>query len=1050
MNLKVLFKRAAMACFMCMLSLVAFAQRTISGLVKETTGEPMIGVNILVKGTTNGTITDFNGNFTLNNVPSSGFLVISYIGYLTQEIKMAGQKEFSVVMKEDNKTLDEVVVVGYGVVKKSDLTGSVGSVKADELVAKGSTSAIAALQGQIAGVNIQQASSRVGDSYNIQIRGKSSLQGGSPLYVIDGVVCDNMDFLNPMDIEKIDVLKDASSTAIYGSRATNGVLMITTKKGSDMNGSAKATVSYDGYWGYKTTANMPEFMDGDEFMKYRFSRYVSSKMNNTTGETAWTMTSAQLSNVWGANSAIIKQFYLDKNYTDWPDLVTCNGQQQNHFVNVTGNAHNISYRFGLGYQDEEGILYDSYSRWNLKGAVEHKISDQITAGFSTNMSTSLIDNGSQNSVSNGFAMTPVMKDRYWEGDKVGELILQPGKDACMYPNGGGPTSTYNPIVDRENSKDRTRKYDIMANLYLQYSPIKSVILKTTFSPSYIKSQEGVFYGAKTETRRNQGVNYAEDNMNEYFSYTWDTQANYLQTWGDHSLNALALFSIYQMKNEGNGITVVDMPFDVDWYNVASGTVQNQSSYYTKYSMLSYVARVNYGYKNRYLLTVSSRWDGSSKFKKGHRWGMFPSAAVAWRINEEDFMKSASDWLSNLKFRLSYGITGNNSAVGAYDTQSTANVKYYYNFGTNAANGYGYTLSNSDLTWEKTSELNVGLDYGFFNNRISGSIDWYNRISRDLLMEMETPLELGSYTGSIWDNVGKVKNTGIELQLSTINVRNKNWNWTTSFTFAHNHNEILELNGGKTDLVGNWWFIGQPIDVVYGYKHIGVCTAEEAAAYASDASKKTKFYEGEMKIADTNNDGTITADDKIIQGHCAPTWTGSFTSSLTYKNLDFSVTAYTSQGAMVASPFIVSYTSFGSRGTQHLKMDYYIPDGAPILGADGEIDYQKGTHYGKYPFPTGGSDNSGCGAYYVNDVKNTMSFVDNSYVKIKNITFGYSFPKKLINKFGASYLRLYVNVLNPFTFTSYKGFDPEWADANISGGQGGPSSRTYQIGVNLKF
>lgn len=1027
-----------------------FAQNlAVQGTVKDANNEPVIGATIIVSGNAGlGTISDGEGHYVLTDIPSISTLQVSYVGMITQSIPVNGRSRIDIVLEEDTQSLDEIVVVGYGVVRKSDLTGAVGSVKSEEITARGSTSVMEALQGSVAGVNITQSSSRAGDGLTIQIRGKSSLQGGTPLYVIDGVVFDNMDFLNPMDIEKVDVLKDASSTAIYGSRATNGVLMITTKKGEVQEG--KATVSYDGYYGSKSITNMPDFMDGDEFMAYRFSRYLSSKQNVSTGATTWTMTDANLANVWGANSAVIKQMYIDKDYTNWPDLITRDGHQQNHFVNVSGNARNITYRFGIGYQDEKGVLYNNYNRWNLKGAIEHKINERILAGFSTNMATSLLGNGSRNSVNNGFAMTPLMKAYYWEGEKAGQPILQPGKDPVLYPDGGGPTSTFNPIVDRENSKIDTRSNDVMGNIYFQYSPMEEVILKTTFAPAYKKMNRGVFYGANSEERRNQATNYAENNSDEFFSYTWDTQANYMKSWGAHSLNALGLFSVYDMKMEGNNIIVTNMPFNVDWYNLGSGSVQSQGSYFTHYSMLSYVARLNYSYAGKYLATLSSRWDGSSKFQKGSRWGMFPSAALAWRISEENFMESASSWLSNMKLRLSYGLTGNNASVGAYETQSLAGIKYYYNFGSTVANGYGSALSNADLTWEKTYEFNVGLDFGFSNNRINGNIDWYNRISKDLLMEMETPLELGSSTGSIWDNVGKVKNSGVELQLSTVNINTRDLNWTTSFTFAHNRNEILELNGGKEDLVGNWWFIGRPIDVVYGYELAGITTAEEAAAYAADPAKKTKFYEGEMKVVDRDGNGTINADDKTVIGHCSPTWTGGITSTLSYKNWDLGVSLYSSQGSRVASPFMVSYASYSSRGTQHLDIDYYIPGGAPVLGPDGNVGFQPEVHYGTFPFPTGGSNNAGQGSFYTNNTQNSMFFVDNSFTKIKNISLGYTFPQKWTNRIGASYVRLYLNVLNPFVFTNYKGFDPEWADANINDGTGGPASKTFQIGINLNF
>ena len=1022
--------------------------RSVTGRVVDEKGEPLIGVSIQVKGTKLGTVTDFDGNFKLN-APADATLVISYVGFRTQEIELKGRSDCQVSMVPDDQLLDEVVVVGYGVVKKSDLTGSVGSVKSDVISARGSTSVMESLQGQVAGVNITQSSSRAGDGFSIQIRGKSSLNDGEPLYVIDGVVCDNMDFLNPMDIEKVDVLKDASSTAIYGSRATNGVLMITTKKGAPEE--SRATVSYDGYYCVKHTTNMPDFMDGDQFLNWRFYRYFESSMDSSTGLTTWNLTDANYQNFWGGGSEVVKDMYRNKRYTDWVDLVTRTGSQQNHFVNITGNARDISYRVGLGYQDEEGVLYDGYSRWNLKGAVDHKISDKVSAGFSTNMATSLKESGSNYAVLSGFRMTPTMPAYYWEGENAGELIVQPGKDAAIYPNGGGPTSNINPLVDRENSKDNTRSYDIMANLYLQYSPIKEVILKTTFSPMYTKSERGTFYNGNTQYRSGK-TNMAEKYNDQVFSYTWDTQANFIKSFGDHNVNVLGLFSVYDQRMEGDYMGVVDMPFDVDWHNLGSGTVQSQSSYYERITMLSYVARVNYDYKGKYMVTVSSRWDGSSKFSEGNRWGMFPSAAVAWRMTEEKFMEPVRGWLSNLKLRASFGVTGNNAGVGPYDTQALANVKYYYNFGSTVANGFGYTMINPDLTWERTTEFNVGVDFGFLDNRINGSVDLYNKNSSDLLMEMQTPLELGSYSGAVVSNVGKVNNKGIEVQLNTNNVRTKDWNWTTSFSFARNINSIRELNGGKEDLVGNKWFIGSPIDVVYSYKYMGVCTREEAQAMAQDPNIKTKFYEGEMKIYDKTGDGVIDANDKMILGHCAPTWTGSFVSNLTYKNWDLSLNIYTSQGGTVYSPFMGEFTDYSQRGMQRLNIDYYIPEGVPTLAEDGSISTTTSTHYGSWPFPTNGGNGKGGGSYWLSGANEDRSqyFVDNSYVKIKNITLGYTFPTSWLKKLHISHLRLYANVVNPVVWTDYKGFDPEWADAQVSDGTGGVSATSWQFGINLKF
>lgn len=1043
------FKRTSVALLLSLACFSGYAQQAVTGTVKDAKGEPMIGVSIMMDGKAVA-VTDIDGNFTISNASPSATLNVSYIGYKAQNVTVGNSSRLSITLQEDNQNLDELVVVGYGVVKKSDLTGAVGSVHSDDIVAKGSTNLAGGLQGSVAGVNVSQSSSRAGDGFTMQIRGKSSLQGGSPLYVVDGIVCDNIDFLNPMDIEKIDVLKDASSTAIYGSRATNGVLMITTKKGSEAGNDVKATVSYDGYYGFKTTANMPDFMSGNEWMKWRTMRYQTSKNDAATGATEWSLTDANYKLVWCNFSPKWQSEFANNDYTYWPDEVTRNGHEQNHFINITGNTKNLSYRVGLGYQNEAGVLYDDYERWNMKVAVDHKINDQWSTGASMNLATSKKQSGSSNAIMNGFRMAPPMSARYWEGDNAGEPITQPGKDAAIYPNGAGPTSTVNPIVDQQNSIDNTRRYDAMGNIYLQYSPVKEVILKTTLSPMYSRVKRGEFYGPLSQARFNK-TNMATTTDTDLFSYTWDTQANFIKSWGDHTLNALGLVSVYQQKTEGSGIKVTDMPFDVAWNNVGSAAVvEDKSSYYEKISMLSWVLRLNYDYKSRYYLTLSSRWDGSSKFQKDNRWGMFPSAALAWRISEEPWMESTKNWLSNLKLRLSYGVTGNNGAVGPYQTQQLADTKYYYNFGSTIANGFGYNFANPELTWEKTSEFDLGLDFGFLNSRINGSIDFYSRTSKDLLMEMQTPLEMGSYTGAIWGNVGKVRNTGVEFQLNTVNINTKDLKWTTSFTFAHNKNKILELNGGTQDMTGNGWFIGQPIDVVYGYVPAGICDAATAAALAKDDTKKTKFYEGQFMVQDINNDGTIDPSDRQVQGHAEPSWTGSLNSTLTWKGFDFSFNIYTSQGSKVFSPFMSEFMDYSQRGMQRLSMDMYVPAGVKMLGDDGQLYTTTEAHYGSMPYPTNGGDNKGCGPYWVADKTGSQWFVDNSFTKVKNIVLGYTFPQEWIKPVGLSYLRLYVNFVNPFVFTDYRGFDPEWAASAINDGTGGVASRSYQIGLSLKF
>jgi len=1033
--------------------IISFAQSNqVTGIVSDETGEPLIGVNVLVEGNRTGTITDLDGKFIINVTPNAK-VKFSFIGYTSQEVIIGNRKILKITLKENNKLLNEVVVVGYGTMKRSDLTGSVGSVESKNITAKGSTTLMESLQGQVAGVDISQSSSRPGESFNIQIRGKSSLESGSPLYVVDGIVTNSINFLNPADIEKIDILKDASSTAIYGSRATNGVVMVTTKSAKVHKGGKYISVNYDGYYGTKKTARMPDFMSGREWANYRLMRYTTAKIN-TDGSVTHTLTDGNLSSAWAGNSEKMKQMYEDQDFTDWSSLVTKTGSQQNHFLSIDGGNSDMSYRIGFGYQQEKGVMGETYERFNVKGAIDNNISTKVKSGLTVNLSTTNKSYGSENAIINGFRANP-----YWlPYDENGKLNKMPGKDS-RFPTGF--SSTINPLVDAKNSADRQRGYDVLANIYLQYSPIKEITLKTTLSPSYTYTRHGTWSGVDSEVNAKTGTEKSTLKNSQTFSWTWDNQISIDKNIGEHHFNALGVFSLYQVKSETDGMTGVDFPFTSEWYNMgAASEIQDPYSSYSKISMESFIARINYSYKGRYMATVSSRWDGSSKFQKGHRWGMFPSVALAWRMSEESFLKDNANWLDNLKLRLSYGVTGNNAGVGAYTTQALASTKYWY--GLDSYYGFGPAgFVNEALSWEKTYELNAGLDFSFFNSRINGSVDVYNRTSKDLLMQQKVLEELGSVGGSMWNNVGKVRNRGIEISLNTVNVNVKDWRWQTSFTFSSNQNKILELNDKKEDDVADKWFIGHPIDVEYELAQDGVCTAADLKANP-ELYTKYGFFEGSMKIKDQQKEGTtgygvIDSNDRVIQGHEEPNWIGSFNSTLNYKNWDFSFSIFTKQGCTVASPFIQEFTDYSDRGRNKLHMDFYVPEGSPTLGglnSDGSTIINTKAKSGAYPYPTndqtnhyGGGFGWGTGkhkTYYSN------KYVNASFVKIKNITLGYTLPECILKTLHVSNLRVYANVLNPFTITNYKGFDPEWASASISDGTGGPSTVTYQFGVNIKF
>ena len=1065
--------------------------QTVNGNVVDETGEAVIGATVMEKGTKNATVTDFDGNFTIN-MGDSKVLVISYIGMQTQEINVAGKSSVNVVLKEDATTLQDVVVVGYGTMKKTDLTGSVSSVNTEQLNAKGAPSVLGNLQGSNPGVNITQSSGR-GGSYNIEIRGKSSINSSTtPLYVVDGVMCDDIDWLNPQDIERIDILKDASSTAIYGSRATAGVVMVTTKGGTTVKRDQKPTISYDGYYGWSKKVRMPDFMDGQEFYQYRFFKFQSYAGNLATTETAMSshpvyqiggsiLEQCLLRENVGSGNYKMKEMLASGNTYDWPDMVTQNGSQQNHYLAVSGGGENINYHFGVGYNQEKGIYKgDDQNRINFKGSVDAKINSVISAGFSVNGARTRQEYANDAAIQHAYRMNPYMTPYNSEG----VLNEKPGNYQAL-----GTTSSYqfsdqaNPLLVMQSTSKQRETWRVLGNFYLKFDIIKGLDFKTTFSPSYTNYREGYFEGYKNPDTGNfydssLTTNATNLTNNRSFSWTWDNIINYNTTIADdHSLGLMALFSSQASNTEKSYWAATEVMDGTDWWNMGTGTYNADDSYtsYTENSMISYAFRLNYSYKSRYLLTATVRRDGSSKFTKDNRWGTFPSVALAWRASEEAFLQKVN-WLSNLKLRLSYGVTGNNDGIGNYATQQSVSGPVFYPFGPDYLNGfYPSSIVNKDLKWETSTEYNAGIDFGFFGGRINGSVDVYQKTSKDLLYSVALPLESGG--GTMVTNIGSVRNTGVEVALTTVNVETKDWHWETTFTFAANKNKVREINGTgdrvlSSGITTGSLFVGSSVNNTYAYEWGGVVTdrdmtvpnnaaATNAGLTPGSTMKEYDYYykvygltEGQPYVIDQNGDGNIDQDDRVVKS-MDPKWTGSFTSNLTWKNWDFSFSLYAKVGYKVYSSFLTSdILGLNDRGRQKLAMDWYIPAGT-LLDCDGVNEdgtyinpkYQEVTHYGGYPFPNNGGSNSGVGrqADYWNVAKGIS---DASFLKVKNITLGYTFEKNFLNKFGCKHLRLYATVTNPFVITSYKGFDPEWAGAGVK--QDGPSTINYQVGASIKF
>ena len=1017
-----------------MLPVIAMTQtsRVVTGTVRDGGGFTMPGVNVFIQGTTIGTVTDIAGNFSLEvQQPESAILVFSFIGFDTKEVLVGTQTAINLVMTEYLIGLDEVVAVGYGTMRRSDLTGSIASVEGNALQARGTTTVMGALQGAVAGVNITSNSARPGGGFDIRIRGQNTLNaaGATPLFVVDGIVTDNINFLNPADIIRIDILKDASSTAIYGSRGSNGVVIVQTKKADDVR-EGVTTVTYDGFLGERRVARMPDFMDGWEFLSWRTSQFYRH-----TPALGLHMTAADQTTVL-QGSDFLRQRLLNNDFTDWPSLVTRDGQQQNHFLTIASSANDFAYVLGIGYQSEDGNMIGEYlDMYNVKLSVQHNASDFFSSGGSVNMSLSENSLGSEHGYRDGFRQNPLMP----AFDDQGFIIPQPGIAASIQ-GAGNFTSSPNPLLEIANGIREIRRFDVLGNFFMSVRPIDGIEFRSTFAPRLVRVRDGYYYGAIAGERTHP---IASQDTREIFDFTWDNVLNHsFQINGIHQLTTTLINSFHSVRAEGLRAGSERLPFDSQWYNIGSGTLLSTltGSSYEESTMLSFAGRVNYSLLDRYLLTATLRYDGASRLAQA-RWESFPSLAFAWRISEEHFM--VADWLSNLKLRLSYGFTGNNSGVAPFGTQVSpiTGTLVWYDFNGTPISGFAPGLPvNTMLTWEKTREYNIGLDFGIFRNRINGAIDIYDKLSDGLIMDRRLAIEAG--VASMRDNIGSVSNKGIEIALNTVNVKSRNVNWTTSFTFARNKMSIEELYGGRVDDVGNRWFIGHPINVVYDFVFDGVWTPEMIANLTPEQITNFDAIQGRARFRDLNDDGLLTVErDMRVLGSRDPDWTGGFSSNLQAFGFDFSFNLHTHQGVFVDSPFLREFGFTTDRGRNRIDMNFYIPEGLPVYDRDVNWTTSTANWSQEYPAPrNAGARYAGSGIPF---------YTDASFVKVRNITLGYTLPQNLVNRAYIQSFRVYFNVLNPFTWTDYKGYDPEFAHISLGGGNG-PTNITYQVGVNVKF
>ncbi len=981
----------------------------MTGTVLDEAGEPLIGVSLQIQGTSTGTITDFDGKFSLS-VPANATIVASYIGYQTQNVKVANQRTLTITLRQDNQLLDEVVVVGYGTVKKRDLTGAVTSMKNSDVVIAPTNNVMEALQGKIAGLDITKTSGEIGDDVSILLRGSRSIYGDNePLFIIDGVP-GSYSQVNPSDIESVDVLKDASSTAIYGSAGANGVIIITTKRGQ----SGKPTVNFDAYYGFSGDANFAHGMTGDEWTAYQQEAY----------KYIYGSYPSDVATMLG-NASYLEAYNAGK-WIDWVDEVAGNtATTQKYSLSVTGGTDKSRLYASTSYTREEGLLEnDNQDKFALRLNIDQEINKYAKLGFTSNLTYTNRNRGQSNTFTKALTAFP-LGDAY---DENGNLNAE-------YISGQNT-----PMGDyiKDQYAYNVRSTYINATGYIELTPIKGLSYKSQISATLSNSREGRYWGDNaTANLPSYGASpYAQKTHDDEWKYTWENIVSYNTTIKDHSFGGQFITSwtkdVTEQTIAGGGGYMVD-----SWLYHRLASASGNEYIYSDYSQtqkMSYAIRFNYSYKGKYLFTFSNRWDGVSWFSSGNKWDCFPAGAIAWRISDESFMENTKSWLNNLKLRIGFGITGNSGGTGAYVTQSQA---YLYPAWGVTKNGeyvqftqYTGTFAGGDLGWEKSYNWNIGLDFAVLDNRIDGSIEWFSTITRDLLYKRTLPITAG-VTGwgsplSSWQNLAKTSNKGFEITLNSHNFRTKDFTWDTSLSLTWEREKIESLPDG--DIISESLFVGSPINAVYGYKYLGLWKTTDSAEEMEAYGVQPGFIK--IQTVDSDGDGGVhkySTDDRMILGHENPDWVIGLNNNFTYKNFDLSIFAMARIGQTFSSDLIGYYTADYSVTTNQLAGVKYWTE------AD-ENAY--------YPRPGTGDTQS--------TVYSAISVVDGSFIKIKNITLGYTLPKSISRKIMMEKCRIYATAYNPFIFAKNSQLDKLDIDPETGGSDSFPTYKQFVFGVNITF
>ena len=983
--------------FMAFISVQVYAQDIkVSGtVISGADNYPIIGANILVKGTTIGTITDVDGNFSFE-APQGSTLVISYIGYQAQEIKVSGNAPIKVVLSEDSEKLDEVVVIGYGSQKKSDMTGGIVAVGNEKLQMVTTNNLMDKLAGQVPGLNITMEKASPSEDQVLRVRGENSLTAdNSPLIVLDGIpYSGSLGDIDPDNIENLSVLKDASSAAIYGSRGANGVILIQTKKGKK----GTATVSYKGQVGFSQPERRVDVMKGPEYVKFLQDQWAYMNYNGVIKNPEDILNVSEIEN------------WKNGIETDWQDQIFRNALTNSHQLSVSGGTEKTTYMASISRLNQEGVVKDTgMKRTNVSLNITQQLGSWLTIGMATQAALKEYG-GVQAGISDALCQSPYGQP--YNSD--GSLNFYP-MDQTLHAN---------PLADLDATSDKTSR-NIFVSAYADIKlPVKGLSFRTNFGYNYRNKFEGSYYGRNTVTGKAKNGSAAIKNQHDW-DYTWENVLKYELQVGKHKFDATGLFSMQQTSqeiSEQKGTSFVND--DSEYHNMA-GAEENKTvtSELTETAMLSYMLRLNYNYANKYLFTATGRSDGYSAFGENNKYAFFPSLAAAWNLSSEEFMENTNSWLDMLKVRVSWGSNGN-QAIKAYQTLDRLKLTNYI-WGDKGTTVNGVILSynaigNPNLKWETTRTVNAGVDFSFFNSRLSGSIDVYVSNTSDLLMNRTVPIMNGY--NSILDNVGKTRNKGVELALNSVNMESKDFRWSTSYNFSLNRDKIVELRGDGKDDITNKWFIGEPVRAYYDYKVVGTWQEDDNFLNADGKEIQKGAKPGHAKLEDVDGDGTITAKDKQIIGSKSPNFTMSLGNTFAYKNFTFS---FLLNGVFGAWKEMIDYNfdRWSSKYNYISGMDYWTPENPTnAMTSPGYVPYDKHSFYKKM-----------------------------NYVRIKNISLGYNLPKTLLNPIGVSALNVNVSVNNLYTFSNVKNalnFDGTDYNANIVSCY--PTARSYMLGLNLTF